>query len=316
MVTTRSLFCGLWFSQNQALPFQLRFNIAPREVPYSAGDLPWLPIVCCLLLYPACSPGRHSVSQFCSEMLLLTSDWPRYHCCLDVLFTDLGIHPSGLAASSLSLSSALTFSACLLIPLVMRTCLRVPKSAHRLAAGWISLQPLPVSYVVCTCALLLPLTPPRPPAHACSAPSSADSANTMDSLDCSHAFSVLMDYPSETPPLLSQYPLSCCSPQVSCLFGTLDLVSGRGPHSLTACPVPTGTFSAHAAAASLADSADEIPIPRFPPCSALVLCDSDDEVPIPCPRLCRLSSCTPLPLFTLNLPHRLAAVADAPLRCG
>jgi hypothetical protein len=46
----------------------------------------------------------------------------------------------------------------------------------------------------------------------------------------------------------------------------------------------------HAAAASLADSAAKVPIPRIPPRSALVLSDSDDEVLIP--RLIMLS-CVP-----------------------
>jgi hypothetical protein len=48
----------------------------------------------------------------------------------------------------------LTFSACLPIPLVLRTRLRISESARGHAAGWISLQPLSVSYAVC--ALFLP----------------------------------------------------------------------------------------------------------------------------------------------------------------
>lgn len=47
-----------------------------------------------------------------------------------------------------------------------------------------------------------------------------------------------------------------------------------------------------------------------PPPSALVPRDSDDESPILCPRPLRLLSFTSPPLFDINLPCRLAAVAD------
>jgi hypothetical protein len=54
--------------------------------------------------------------------------------------------------------------------------------------------------------------------------------------------------------------------------------------------------SALAAAASLADGDDEVPIPRFPSCSALVWCDSDDEVLILRPMLSCLPSTSFVPL--------------------
>jgi hypothetical protein len=55
-------------------------------------------------------------------------------------------------------------------------------------------------------------------------------------------------------------------------------------------------LSAPAAAASLVDSADEIPIPKFAPFSALGLRDRDDEVSILHPRLPCLSSFTSPPM--------------------
>jgi hypothetical protein len=57
------------------------------------------------------------------------------------------------------------------------------------------------------------------------------------------------------------------------------------------CTSPTRP-SGLAAAASLADINDEIPIPRIPPHSSLVSVDSDDEVLIPRPTLSRPSSAT------------------------
>jgi hypothetical protein len=68
--------------------------------------------------------------------------------------------------------------------------------------------------------------------------------------------------------------------------------------------------SAHAAAASLEDSDDKVPIPHFPPRSALVLCDSDDEVLIPRPMLSCPSS-TSRPFARPQPARRLMAVADA-----
>jgi hypothetical protein len=74
----------------------------------------------CLLLCPSCGPRRHPVSNFCSKILLLTSDWPRYHNHLDILFADLRIHPSGPAPSCAPpLISTLTSFACLLMTLAL-----------------------------------------------------------------------------------------------------------------------------------------------------------------------------------------------------
>jgi hypothetical protein len=57
-----------------------------------------------------------------------------------------------------SLTSRLTFSACLLTPLVLWNRFRVYQSPHGLAAGQISLQPRPFFYTVCAL-FLLPVTP-------------------------------------------------------------------------------------------------------------------------------------------------------------
>jgi hypothetical protein len=75
--------------------------------------------------------------------------------------------------------------------------------------------------------------------------------------------STLMSSSSETPQtrLLSQYPLHCCSPHVPCLFGASELVGDYQAPRLHV-PLPR-QLSAHAAATSLADIDDEVPIPRL-----------------------------------------------------
>jgi hypothetical protein len=67
--------------------------------------------------------------------------------------------------------------------------------------------------------------------------------------------------------------------------------------------------SAPAAAPSPADRDDEVPIPQFSHCTALLSCYGDAEVPLPLPSLSRLFSSTTVLLFALNLPCRLVAVA-------
>jgi hypothetical protein len=56
----------------------------------------------------------HPVSQFCSEMVLLTSDWPHNHHRLDVLFANLRFHPSGPASSCTHSTCLYTDFLCLL----------------------------------------------------------------------------------------------------------------------------------------------------------------------------------------------------------
>jgi hypothetical protein len=75
-----------------------------------ARDLPWLHIIHRLLLCPS-GQGRPPLFKFCSDVLLLTSDWPHYHCRLSILFADLNIHPSALASSCTP--SALLYTGCL-----------------------------------------------------------------------------------------------------------------------------------------------------------------------------------------------------------
>jgi hypothetical protein len=66
--------------------------------PLSARHLPWLHIIHCLLLCPA-GQGRPPLFKSCSEMLLLTSEWPHYHFRLGILSADLNIPPSAPASS-------------------------------------------------------------------------------------------------------------------------------------------------------------------------------------------------------------------------
>jgi hypothetical protein len=143
------------------------------------------------------------------------------------------------------LVSAPALSACLLIPLVLRTRLWVSESLHGIAAGWTSLH----SRFLCrVCPTPYRMTPPRSPAHACSTPTSTDPA--VDNLDCSLASvsSVLLDSPSETPKPQSQSLPSYRCPLVPSTFGAADLVSDDEvpvpcPHDPSRlCPVPSRTF--------------------------------------------------------------------------
>jgi hypothetical protein len=99
--------------------------------------------------------------------------------------------------------------------------------------------------------------------------------------------------------------LSCCSTRVPCESSASDLVSDEEVH----IPCMHGDLVLLLQVPHL--QTDEVPIRCFSPRSALVSCDSYDEVPIPCPRLPRLSSFTFPAMFALNLPRRLAAIADA-----
>jgi hypothetical protein len=145
----------------------------------------------------------------------------------------------------------------------------------------------------------------------CSTPSSAESTTTMERLDCLHAFvsvgsSVVMGSPSETPRLLPRSHLSCCSPTMPCLSGASDPVSDdEDPIPCLHVPSPRQP-PAHATAASLAKSDDDIPIPRIPPRNALVLCDSEDEVLT----LHRMRSCPS------STSHPFVCPCSAPQACG
>jgi hypothetical protein len=83
------------------------------DVPSSARDLPWLHIIHRLLLCPA-GLGRPPLFKFCSEMLLLTSDWPHYRCHLGILLADLNIPPSASASSCTPSTTLFTDFFCLL----------------------------------------------------------------------------------------------------------------------------------------------------------------------------------------------------------
>jgi hypothetical protein len=97
----------------------------------------------------------------------------------------------------------------------------------------------------------------------------------MNSLDFLHASasSALMDAPSETTQLISQYPRSYCRCP-GCLVLPTWSVSMMSSF-LVNMSCPPQPPSPHAAAALLAESADEIPISRNSS-PALVLCESDD----------------------------------------
>jgi hypothetical protein len=136
-----------------------------------------------------------------------------------------------------------------------------------------------------------PLTSSQLPAQACSSLTSADSTTTMDRLDGSRAsaFCILMGSHSTMLGLLSEPHLSCYSPQVPCASGALDVASDdEVPIPCLYVPSPL-QLSDHAAAASIPETAADVPIWRFPPCSALVSCSSNDKALIQCPTL----SCVP-----------------------
>jgi hypothetical protein len=71
------------------------------------------------------------------------------HTCIGRALHDLPCCAHAAAAQGHTLLPAtLTSSACLPIPLGFRTRLPVSRPTHGIAAGWISLQPRPVSYLV------------------------------------------------------------------------------------------------------------------------------------------------------------------------
>jgi hypothetical protein len=157
------------------------------------------------------------------------------------------------------LISTLTFYAGLLIPLVLRTCLRVSQSPHGIAAGWTSLQPWPVYCVVC--ALLLP---PCHLPYLLYAPVPLLVLLILllpETVWIAHKPLLCPSgSPSATPRQLSPSHPFCRSHQVPCMFGALDLVSDdEVPFACLHAPTPF-RHSAHAAAASLAESDDEVPI--------------------------------------------------------
>jgi hypothetical protein len=184
----------------------------------------------------------------------------------------------------------------------------VVQSRNGLIAGCKCLQSRPVCYVVCV--LLSPASPFQPPSPICVTPCTTDTATTLYSLvgPPASVTSVLLGSPGMSPQPPPRSHSFCCSPQVS---GTTDQSSDdevRIPHL-------HGTFppqpSAHAAPPSPADIADEVLIPRFWQRAALVLCGGDAEVSLPRPVFLAFLPPPPLLLFALNLPCRLAAVADA-----
>jgi hypothetical protein len=139
-------------------------------VTSSACDLPWLHIIHLLLLCPA-EEGRPPLFKFCSEMLLLTSDWPHYSCRLGILFADLNIHHSAQASSCTPSAPLYTDCLCLLAdPLGFAyppSGFPAAEQTHR----WLQMLEVTACFLRSICPALSPTSPIKPPAHTCSTPS-------------------------------------------------------------------------------------------------------------------------------------------------
>jgi hypothetical protein len=200
-------------------------EVTVPEVPSSDRELPWLHIIHRLPLCLA-GLGRPPLFQFCSEMLLLTSDWPHYCCRLGIPLlvstsTPQRRHPPARIPPPFTLTS----SACLRIPWGMKIHQRVFQSQNKLVANWIRLQPLPASYLVCVLLSLSlsPATPSQTRTHTCSPPCTTGTATTRQyGGPPASVASILLSSPAAS---LQPHPrsrISCCSPQVS---GAPDQVS-------------------------------------------------------------------------------------------
>jgi hypothetical protein len=156
---------------------------------YAARHLPCLHTFHRLILCPTCGQGHHPVSQFGSELLLLTSHWHPYRRRIDILFTDLRIHPSGLASSSAPSSHLYIEFLCLLADPLGFEDLPPGVSIEARTGCWLDILAVMACFFCCVCPTPSPLTPPLYHAPIFCTPSSADSNTTimMDSLDCSHA---------------------------------------------------------------------------------------------------------------------------------
>jgi hypothetical protein len=167
------------------------------------------------------------------------------------------------------LISTLAFSACMLIPMVLRSRLQVVTKWN---GCWLDVIAATVRFLRCVCPTPAPMPPPQSPARAYATPSTVDSFTTMDSLYCSQDSvpSALLGPPSVIPRLLYPSRPSCCSHQVPCVFGALDPVSNDEVPIPCLHVQPLWQPPAHAATALLAVSDDEVPILYIPPCSGSV----------------------------------------------
>jgi hypothetical protein len=147
------------------------------DVSSSAHDLPWLHIIHHLFMCPA-GPGRPPLFQFGSKMLLLTSDWPHYHCRLGILFADINIHPSAPACSCTLFTPLYTDFLCLHAdPLEVENPppgFLAAEQKHR----WLD----PLATMACFLRIKCPALSHATPAPACSAPCTASTAITLDSM--------------------------------------------------------------------------------------------------------------------------------------
>jgi hypothetical protein len=148
-------------------------------------------------------------------MSLLTSDRPRYYYRLDVLVSNLRIHPCGPVSSWAPFTHLYTDFLCLLAdPLDFEG----PPPGTPIAAGWTSSQPRPVYCAVVPYSFPIP---PPPTAHIHVPPLLMFSATTMDSLDCSQASAlcVILGSPSAIPRLLSpSQSFLSQTPRASCVW--------------------------------------------------------------------------------------------------
>jgi hypothetical protein len=116
-------------------------------------------------------------------MLLLTSDWPHYHCRLGILFAGLNIHPSA-PASSCTPSAPLyaDFLSLLADPLRFED----PSPGFQVAERtrrWLDMLAATACFQRSMCPAHSLTTPTESPAHSCSTPCTTDTATTLDSMD-------------------------------------------------------------------------------------------------------------------------------------
>jgi hypothetical protein len=232
---------------------------------------------------PCLRPKAPSRTQFCFRMLLQTTDWPCYHRRLDVLFTNSRIHPSASASSCAPSSHLYTDLFCLLVELLAFEDLPLGIPVATENCCWLDIAAVMARFIRCVpyslpqhlpAPLLAPFPPPLLQTLLLPRPVWIDHL-PLPPL----SFWVLL---LKTPRPLSQSLSSCYSPLVPCMFDALDPVNDdEVPIPCLHVPSPKQP-SAHAAAASLEDSDDKLPISLIPPRS----CDVD-EVLIPHPVLSR-----------------------------
>jgi hypothetical protein len=120
--------------------------------------------------------------KFCSEMLILTSDWANYYCRLGILFSELNIHPYALASPCTPSAPLQTGFLCLLADSLRFA--DPPSGFPVTERTHCCLQKLTITacFLRSMCPALSPASPFRPPSHTYSTPCTTDTAATLDSL--------------------------------------------------------------------------------------------------------------------------------------